>query len=347
MEAYQTLEHRWAEFNGLAPVGMVACSSGTAALHLALEGMQLPTGSAVICPTYAMIAVPRAVILAGLTPVLVDCSTDLNINPSLLLPLGSTTAERALVAVHTYGRQCNMEGIGYWCKVSVGGPITKPVSVIEDLAEAHGVRPNRYTDAACWSFYKNKVVAGEEGGAVWFRDPERARLARSLRSLGFTDAHDFWHVPRGHNYRLSNIHAAWIMDRKNPNGLAWVSEKVTMGKRGGDMNNIELRREAEAAYDAECSPEWRMPPRDVPWVYDLLLPVGADQDGVVHALQATGIAARHGFKPVHLQGEFRGCRTVGGRTAEEMGRRVIYLPLVGDIRAAEAFRIIRDNLKIP
>lgn len=349
MEAYERLETEWAAFNGLDPAGMVACASGTAALHLALEALQLPPGSEVVTCDFNMIAVPRAVAMTGLTPVFVDCrADDLLMDPRHLEELGSTTADRALIAVHVYGRQCPMEAVGWWCKHH--GPITKNEWLIEDLAEAHGVAPNRYTDAACWSFYQNKIVAGCEGGAVWFRDPARAALARQLRSLGFTAAHDFNHVPRGHNYRMSNAHAELI--------LASLERYPA---------NLARRRMLEEACDEACPPEWRMPRRDAPWVYDLRIPgmTVLQQDAVVNALKMAGIAARHAFKPMSWQDEFNRCRLVfdaepcrdfrgpgiGKSVPNSLvaSREVIYLPLTPDGTVTEAscrraFEVIRATL---
>ena len=79
-EPYQRLEKLWAEMNDLSSEGMVACSSGTAALHLALESLKLPNGSYVAVPDYTMIACARAVTLAGLKPVFIDCTSDLLID---------------------------------------------------------------------------------------------------------------------------------------------------------------------------------------------------------------------------------------------------------------------------
>jgi perosamine synthetase len=207
VEPYQELEQQWARWNSLDPAGMVVCSSGTAALHLALEAMQLSAGSKVIVPDFTMIACARAVTLAGLEPVLVDCTEhDLSIDCDLASSAVRKYHQvRAIMPVHIYGRRCPMNKI-------TGIARCEGLYVVEDLAEAHGILPHPDTDAACWSFYKNKIIHGEEGGAVWFRSEERARHARSLRSLGFTEAHDFTHIPRGHNYRMSNAHASLVLD---------------------------------------------------------------------------------------------------------------------------------------
>lgn len=320
MEAYQTLEAELAAWTGYEPEQVVACSSGTAALHLALEAFQLPLGSEVIVPDFTMVACARAVTLAGLTPVFIDCDDDLLMNNGLVQSQLNWDAKetvqenylrnkvRVLMAVHIYGRQCNMS------RLMTYGPRTFQPYFIEDLAEAHGVKPHPLADAACWSFYLNKIVAGEEGGAVAFRDVEHANLARSLRSLGFTDSHDFMHHPRGHNYRMSNCHAELIR-----RSLSFLPE------------NLERRRVIESWYDCYCPLNWRMPPRDVAWVYDLRI-VGMKydvQDRVVKALRGNGIEARHSFKRLSLQQEYEGCRVVedSPNRAGLASWEVIYLPI--------------------
>lgn len=291
-EAYERLEAAWAEWNELPPEGMVVCASGTAALHLAFECSTLIRGSSVVTSQFNMIACPRAIAMAGFSPVFVDC------DDRLLMQTKNIDLARGVLAAHIYGRRCDMASIADW-----------GVSwIVEDLAEAHGIRPHTSTDAACWSFYRNKIVAGEEGGAVWFRDPERAVHARQLRSLGFTDAHDFNHVPRGHNYRMSNAHATLILQ-----SLARVDE------------SISRRWERIAQIEEQTPSDWRMPSRDVPWVYDLR-PGAAKQD-LIQELSSRGVQYRLAFKPMGVQKEFRNCRSYGIWNAEKFSEEVIYLCL--------------------
>lgn len=327
MEAYQQLEYDLARWSGWDHV--VACSSGTAALHLALETMRLPPGSQVIVPNLTMVACARAVSLAGLTPVFADCRDDLLVDPKAV-ERAITEQTSAVMAVHVYGRPCDMSALS-----DLAGK--HGLKLIEDLAEAHGLPPYPTTDAACWSFYKNKIVCGEEGGAVAFRDPKQAEYARCLRSLGFTPAHDFCHVPRGHNYRMSNLHARPI-----------IQSLLDL------RDNVWHRRQAEGCYDRACPPEWRMPPRVAPWVYDFRVRwlTGAQQTRVVRALHAAGVAARHCFKPMNELDEYLRCRAVqadpfGHPRAGRLSREVVYLPLVGDVTdesATAAFRVVREAL---
>lgn len=324
MEPYELLEKELAEWSGMPYV--VACSSGTAALHLALEVLQLSPGSKVIVPDFTMIACPRAVTLAGLEPVFVDCNDDLNLCRFSVKDAIKDQAGKIVAAmvVHVYGRESSVT------ELLEDGEGSHIFPVIEDLAEAHGVKPHPSTDAACWSFYKNKIIAGEEGGAVGFRDEKLAKRARQLRSLGFTDDHDFVHVPRGHNYRLSNANAELIR-----------------GSLGLIEGKMKWRRLGESWYDELCLDEWRMPPRDAAWVYDIRVPgmMPLRQTELVRALQAEGIAARHAFKPCHTQEEYRHCPVYGNGNAAVASREVIYLPLypgkVTKESCERAFKVIK------
>lgn len=319
MEPFEELEARFGQFLGVENV--VACSSGTAALVLALEALQLPQGSQVLVPDLTMVACARAVTIAGLEPVFVDCGDDLLMDPEVLLSIPSSIMAgrvSAVMTVHIYGRVCNMDTISQdafdWGQV-----------LIEDLAEAHGIKPHCMTDAACWSFYKNKTISGEEGGAVCFPSPRGGRAyaerARSLRSLGFTSEHDFYHSPRGHNYRLANALAKPILD-----SLAIFSTVDA------------IKRQMEASYDEACPPEWRMPKRQAPWVYDFRVP-GTTPDQQNHAvwkLQQVGVPARHCFKPMSQQPEYKHCKVYGNGNALRLSREIIYVPFSMNLPFPEA-----------
>lgn len=327
MEAYRKLEVKIQSWSYVPHA--VACSSGTAALHLALESLALSPGSRVIVPNFTMVACARAVTLAGLEPVFVDCDKDLNLNlDGVDEACSKCDGISAIMAVHIYGRCCDMTGLHALAN-------KYGLQVIEDLAEAHGVSPHPMTTAACWSFYKNKIVAGEEGGAVAFNDPGLADRARQLRCLGFTEAHDFQHIPRGHNYRLANSLAEIILRSFSD----WELKK-----------NLDLRRTAEGLYNRYCPTEWKLPDRQSPWVYDLRIPglTVELQNLIIRNINSYGLAARHGFKPMSSQPEYQGCYSYGGSEAVTASREVIYLPLrlfdrwpLAEDSAKRAFNIIR------
>jgi perosamine synthetase len=330
-QPFEQLEAALADWTGCPHVA--CCSSGTAALHLAVESL-LPFRSEVISCDFNMVAVPRAIALANMTPVFVDCGDDLLIDVDRLDEAASTCDRaRAVIVTHVYGRRARMDDVHAVAH-------KHNLLVIEDLAEAHGVPVHPGSAAGCWSFYRNKCVHGEEGGAVAYPHPgevgaSRAMLARQLRSLGFTDAHDYRHIPRGCNYRLANLLATPILE-----SLAGVEA------------SLAARREIEGWYDRHCPDEWRMPSRASVWVYDLRVPgmYPELQTQVVHALQADGIAARVAFKPMSDQEEFRYCRTFGTERAAKASRECLYLPCdpgkVTEATAARAFEVIRRAVAV-
>ncbi len=150
-QAFERLEKLFGKW--LGNENTVACSSGTAALHLALEALQLEPGSKVVVPEFTMVACGRAVTMAGLQPVFVDCTDHLLIHPYFL---DSSTKFGAIMPVHIYGRLCDMEGV-MWAANKTGA------FVIEDLAEAHGVKPHPETDAACWCLAGDTMVVLQDG----------------------------------------------------------------------------------------------------------------------------------------------------------------------------------------
>lgn len=306
MQPHEQVEAEWADVNELDHRNMVACSSGTAALHLAMEAAKLIPNANVAIPDYTMAACARAVVLARHRVRLLDCDPQ-----SLLIDTVPNDTEQTIygrpdsvMAVHVYGRAVDMD--------KLNESITSITWVVEDLAEAHGVKPQTWTDAACWSFYQNKIVGGEEGGAVYFADRKDAEYARSLRSLGFVydqdGGHDYTHVPFGHNYRMSKSHAELVLK-----SIWAMPENV---KRRWDQ--LDLYRAATPVMMLRRRP-------DAPWVHDIDLPATANAKEVYETLRAKGFSVRHGFKPMSKQTEFR---NVTGVNTELVWKRVLYINLI-------------------
>ena len=290
LKPYEQLEQKFAEHLETEPEQVVACSSGTAALHLAVECLHDLIDGPVIVPDYTMISCARSVSLAGKECKFVGCRDD------LLMDVTGMTSSDSIMLVHIYGRRVRE----VQCRV-----------LIEDMAELHGEKPYPSTNAACWSFYKNKIIHGEEGGAIWFAEKDRANYARQLRSVGFTHAHDYTHLPRGCNYRLADS----------------LSEKILHSLKNL-QNSIRYRRYVEHQFDIILGSLWDMPPRTSPWVYDMRIPGIArkKQKEIVQALNDQGIAARMGFMPMTLQAEYYSPVTTSQETLRAY-REVMYLQL--------------------
>lgn len=226
----------------------VSCNTGTAALHLALLALGVGPGDEVIVPDFTMAACAFAVSYTGATPVFADCRDDLNIDPADVEAL-ITPRTKAIMAVHIYGRLCDM--IALRAIASRSG-----AALVEDASEAHGAVFSSAADISCFSLYKNKIIHAEEGGICTTNSEEYADKMRYYKNMCFTEAHDYDHPHVGYNYRMPDSQAALAMDSLN-------------------RVDAELRRRDEVArkLDAMTPKHLRMPPRDVVWVYDTLAPV--------------------------------------------------------------------------
>ena len=190
---YKKFENR---FSLEAGMPSLFCTSGTAALHLALLAAGIGPGDEVIVPDLTFGATATAVIHTGAMPVLVDVENYL-ISPESILD-AITERTKAIIPVHLYGLECDMESIkaigrdyGLW--------------IIEDSCEALGmVQPSGHF--ACFSFFANKTMTTGEGGMVCTNDGEFYNRARRFRDGGFDS--DYEYTIPGLNYRATNIQAA-------------------------------------------------------------------------------------------------------------------------------------------
>ena len=184
----------------------VTCSSGTAALHLALLACGVGPGDEVIVPDLTYVATANAVVYCGAKPVLVD------IHPGYwgISPEGVeraiTNRTRAVIAVHLYGQPCDMEALRSICA-------KHNLFLIEDAAEAVGGvygpdRAGAMGDIAAFSFYGNKIITTGEGGMITTNDHDLAERVRLFRGQGVDPERRYWHSVVGYNYRLTDLQAA-------------------------------------------------------------------------------------------------------------------------------------------
>lgn len=312
---FEELENKFSKYIGTE--GCVSVNSGTAALHLALEALQLPKDSEIIVPQFTMIATAWAVYYARLNPVFVDCSDDLLID-LIDLEKKITYKTKVIMVTHVYGRVVNMDAVSELAK-------KYNLRIIEDAAEAHGCKwGNKMVgsyDIGCFSFYRNKIVCGEEGGAIVSDDLEFLKIVKDMKSMSFGEEHNYMHKRIGFNYRMTNSQASLIID-----------------SLGEIDKNIKIRRQNESLYDSLIAKKYHMPRRDVPWVYDIKV----DNNKIVDDLRKQNIAARYGFKPVGSCAPF--LLDVSQTKSYEMSKKIMYLPVGPDVNKADIHFIV-EKLK--
>ena len=176
---------------------VVAVSSGTAALHLAVLALGIGPGDEVLVPAFTFPATANVVALAGARPVLVDVDpTTMNVDPERAAA-AMTTRTKAILVVHLFGRPARVEEL-------------PDATLIEDAAGALGARRagracGGIGRVGCLSFHPRKIVTTGEGGAVTTNDAELADVVRRARHHGIEPRGAFEIARPGLNYRLSDI----------------------------------------------------------------------------------------------------------------------------------------------
>jgi dTDP-4-amino-4,6-dideoxygalactose transaminase len=200
----------------------VACSSGTAALHLALMALHLGPGDEVITVSSSFIATANAVRYVGAAPVFVDVEAETgNIDPALI-EAAITPRTRAILAVHQLGMPCDLESVLLLARehnlllvedaaCAVGSEISLEDGVWEPIGRPRG-------DLATFSFHPRKIITTGDGGMITGRNPEimqrLARLRTHAMSLSTAERHGAakvvfeQYLEVGYNYRLSDIQGA-------------------------------------------------------------------------------------------------------------------------------------------
>jgi dTDP-4-amino-4,6-dideoxygalactose transaminase len=164
----------------------IGCNSGTDALWLALRGLGIGPGDAVLCPAYSFFATGAAIVQVGATPIFCDIDpVTLNLDPEDAIRRAEAVPNlRAVMTVDLFGRICELGPLADYC-------CEREIPIIEDAAQAIGATDARgneighRTRVACLSFYptKNLGALGDAGGIVT-DDPDLADRIRRLRVHG-------------------------------------------------------------------------------------------------------------------------------------------------------------------
>jgi len=200
----------------------LSVNSGTAALHIALLAIGIKPGDEVITTPFTFIATSNAVLMCGAIPVFVDIKDDLTINEELI-EAAITPKTKAILPVHIFGRECNMDRIVEIARVH-------DLKVVEDAAQC--IKPGiNKGDIACFSFYRTKNFSCFEGGAVTTDNPFLDKKMRMYADQGQDGKYN--HVVLGYNYRMSDLDATMINHQVMYHFIGGEAERGRFGPKDG------------------------------------------------------------------------------------------------------------------
>ena len=317
----------------------VAVNSGTSALFLCTQALNIGPGDEVITTPFTFIASANCIMMASATPVFVDIDpADMNINPDLIEEK-ITDKTKAILPVPVFG---NPAGLDRVCQIAEKNNLL----IIEDSCEALGSQLNgkkvgTFGHMSTFAFYPNKQMTTGEGGMIVTDDDDLADLCVSLRNQGRGKAGTWLaHERLGYNSRLSDINCALGISQ-----LACLDEFIQKRKTVADMYQTLLADEKRLIVPAEP------PDALMSWfVFVIRLTENYTADNrntLLNNIRQKGIQVSNYFTPVHLQpfmAEKFGFKTGDFPITESIAERTIALPFYNNLSQNDA-ELVTDALK--
>ncbi len=298
-----TLEQRFSELVGAKYV--IACSSGSAAVHCAIAAVDPEPGDEVITTPITDMGALAPILYQAAIPVFAD------VDPLTGNVTADTIAARlsgktkAIIVTHLFGNPCEM------------GPILelarkRGITVLEDCAQAYLARDGRklvgtHGAIGCFSLQQGKHITTGEGGLCVTDDADLARRLRLFvnKAWGYGDPNPD-HYFLALNYRLTELQGAVALAQLDK--LVWGVEQrrkmaTRLSKQIEDLAGITTPR---------CAPDavhvfWRY----CLWVDEREVPGGSPALGAGLKRQGIAAAPRYIQKPAFQCGIFRNQRTFG------------------------------------
>ncbi len=212
----EKFESAFCEYTGAN--NAIVVNSGTAALHLAVQALNLKPGDEVIVPSLSFVATAFAAEYAGLKPVFTEIDpATFNISVDDV-KRKITDRTRAIIPVHYAGLPVNLNALREISK-------NHNLFLIEDAAHAIGASYNgnkigNEGDLTAFSLFATKNMTAGEGGIITTNNKEWADSIRLSRAHGITALRNRPAVSGlcdvsqlGYNYHLSNLNIALAIEQ--------------------------------------------------------------------------------------------------------------------------------------
>jgi len=340
----------------------IACTNGTAALHLVARALNLGPGTVSIIPAVTFLATANAVRLNGGDVVFADVDPDTGLmRPRDLEEALSRCPDRradAVFNVHLAGQTGDQAGLFSVARHN-------DLRIVEDACHALGTRYSlgdgeeyrvgscRFSDVTCFSFHPVKTIAMGEGGAVTTADPELADIILRDRTHGMNRNPEGF-LLTDEAFDKSNAPNPWYYEMEAP-GLNYRIPDVLCALGESQLKKLEAfsvrRREIVALYDrlltgrsAHLALLARTPNVTAAWhLYVTLIDfdaLGVSRAQVMRQLSAEGIGTQVHYLPVYRQPYYRELSPVASLPgADAYYRRTLSLPLYPALQDADVVRV--------
>lgn len=324
---------------------VLALSSATAGLHLALLALELKPGDEVITTPMTFAATLNTIVLAGGRPVLIDVERETYNLDVTHLAKAITPRTRAILPVHFAGLPVDLDPL--YALADKHG-----IRVLEDAAHAIGTeykgkRIGSFGDVQVFSFHPNKNMTTGEGGAVTTRDAKLAERMALLRFHGMD--REAWNrfgksgnqhyeiVEPGLKYNMMDLQAALGLHQL-PALDGFIARRTVLAQRYQKLLASFSQWTLPRAPAYSHRHAWHL-------YTPLINPQAArmDRDAFMQAMKERNIGTGLHYRAVHLYPYYReqfGFRRGDFPNAESIGDRIVSLPLFPAMTEADQDRVV-------
>ena len=287
---------------------VLAVTSGTAAIHLALRVLGVGAGDDVLASTFTFIGSVNAILYQGANPVFIDSDKESwNLSPKLLNKylLECEKKPKALIVTHLYGQCADIEKIADICKLH-------GVYLVEDAAESLGATYNSkhtgtFGDFGIYSFNGNKILTTSGGGMLISSNKEWIDKAKFYSTQAKEPFIHYEHFEYGYNYRMSNVLAAIGVAQ-----MEVIEERVAQKRMIFEWYKEFLTNIDEITFMPELPNS-----RGNRWLTAILFEK-TDYNKIMKVLEDINVESRPLWKPMHMQPLFQDVKKYVDGTSEEL-----------------------------
>lgn len=328
-------EDKLSEFLGVKHV--IAVNTGTSALHIALDALNLKPGDEVILPSLTFVAAVQSILAVGARPVFCEIYPDtLNIDIDDAFRR-ATARTKVIMPVHYGGAVCEMDDLLPLAR-------KRNIQVVEDAAHAFGStykgrQVGTLGDITCFSFDPIKNITCGEGGAIATDNDEIARKVTPKRILGIDN--DTWSryrnqrnwfyevVTQGYRYHLPNINAAIGLEQFKRFDAFKARKQAIVRSYNEAFKNVGALSLLQHNLDEMF-----------PFFY-IVRVLNKKRDALMNYLKEKGIGTGVHYIPNHLQPIFADCR-VPLPVTEQVFEEIVTLPLYFEMSDLDVSKVIES-----
>lgn len=302
---------------------VTAVSSGTAAIHLALQLLNVEEGDFVICQSFTFVATANPILYLKAIPVFVDSeSSTWNLCPNAVEDaikycLQQGKKPKAIITVSLYGMPFMVDEI-----LEISRKYEIPI--VEDSAEALGSKYKNqlcgtFGDLSIISFNGNKIITTSGGGVLISRNETDKKRTLFLSTQAKDDEDYYSHSEVGYNYRMSNISAGIGRGQ-----MEVLENRINQRRENHDfyhdvvskIENINLFSEPDENFYSNY------------WLNAILIKENAtlSKEKLKQKFFENNIETRYLWKPMHLQPLYKDCRFFGDNISGSIFDNGLCLP---------------------